>query len=133
MIRLNKPGPQPKPEKREKPKPTKLKMSSQINTFKCSTGERVTKARIDRNVRFAKEQKVREFRNDKGPGYCEDCGSNQGRIDCSHTISVKYAQETSRTELAWQVNNIKLRCADCHARLDKKTNQEREMIYANGK
>lgn len=102
---------------------------SKHNTYQCTNGERITKARIDRNVRHAKEQKLREFKNDHGYPFCESCGSNQGRIDCSHIISVKYAQETGRTELAWQVANIKLHCAKCHADIERKTNQDREEIY----
>ena len=106
-----------------------MNMSSQINTYQCSSGERVVKARIDRNVRHAKAQKLREFKNDNGYYYCEQCGSNQGRIDCSHIISVKYAQETGRTELAWTVNNIKLHCSKCHTEIERKTNESRESIY----
>ena len=107
----------------------KIKLASSINTYPCSNGERVNKAKINRNVRFAKEQKIREFKNDNGYCYCEECNTNQGRIDCSHIISVKYAQETGRTELAWQVANIKLHCAKCHSAIERKTNGSREEIY----
>ena len=100
-----------------------------MNTYRCSSGERLPKGRIDRNIRHAKSQKLREFRNDNAREYCEQCGSNQGRIDCSHIISVKYSQETGRTQLAWQVANIKLHCANCHADIERKTNFEREEIY----
>ena len=110
-------------------KKTKINFSSKINTFACSTGERIVKGKIDRNIRFAKAQKIREWKNDHGREYCEACGTNQGRIDCSHIISVKNAQNTGRTELAWQVANIKLHCAKCHADIERKTNQEREAIY----
>jgi Fe2+ or Zn2+ uptake regulation protein len=100
-----------------------------MNTYRCSSGERISKGKIDRNIRHAKEQKIREFKNDNGFFYCEQCGTNQGRIDCSHIISVKYAQETGRAQLAYQVKNIKLHCAGCHADIERKTNFERENIY----
>ena len=57
---------------------------------------------------------------------------NKRIIDPSHTISVKYAQETGQTELAWKQENIKLRCRACHHKHDEKTNLEREEIYNNG-
>ena len=89
-----------------------------MNTFKTSKGERITKGKIDRNIRYAKALKIREFKNDHGYVYCEDCGSNNGLIDCSHDISVNEAQNTGRTELAWDVNNITLRCRECHKKHD---------------
>ena len=93
-----------------------------MNSYQTSTGERLPKGRIDRNVRKAKELKLAQFLDYHGYYFCEDCHTSHGRIDCSHTISVKYAQETRRTELAWDINNIKLRCASCHDILDAKPN-----------
>ena len=100
-----------------------------MNTYNTSLGERISKGLIDRNVRTAKGVKIRNFKNDHGFCYCEDCNTSQGRIDCSHTISVKYAQETGRTELAWDQKNIRLLCRNCHNILDSKTNEQRERIY----
>ena len=110
-------------------KPYQISASSKINTYQCSSGDRVVKAKIDRNIRHAKAQKLREFKNDNGYCFCEQCGSNQGRIDCSHIISVDECQKTGRTELAWQVANIKLHCEKCHAEIERKTNESRERIY----
>ena len=106
-----------------------------MNSYSTSLGDRVTKKIIDRNIRYAKQQKQREFKNEHGYIFCEDCGKNKnaaGIIDPSHTISVKYAQETGRTELAWEVKNIPYRCRSCHDIHDAKTNLEREEIYNNG-
>ena len=100
-----------------------------MNTYKTSKGDRLTKGKIDRNIRFAKEIKLRDFKNDNGFIFCESCGISVGQMDCSHTISVKYAQETGRTELAYDQNNIRILCRSCHNILDSKTNQERELIY----
>jgi hypothetical protein len=99
-----------------------------MNTFETSKGERIPKGKIDRNIRFAKAQKLREFKNDHGYVFCEDCKTSSGRIDLSHTISVNEAQNSKRAELAWDVNNIKLRCRDCHNKLDSKRNEQRENI-----
>ena len=96
-----------------------------MNTYKTSSGERITKAKIIRNISYAKELKLKRFKNDHGYYFCEDCGISKGRIDCSHTISVKHAQDTGRTELAWDLENIILRCRPCHNKLDSKPNHER--------
>ena len=96
-----------------------------MNTFKTSLGETITKGKIDRNVRKAKDIKLRQFSNDHGFYYCEECATSQGRIDCSHTISVSECQNSGRSELAWDITNIKLRCRDCHNKLDSKPSHER--------
>ena len=102
-----------------------------MNTFRTSDGQRLSKGIIDRNCRKAKENKLRQFKNDHGFFHCQDCGTSQGRIDCSHTISVNEAQNTGRVELAWDVKNITLRCANCHRKHDSLTNVEREYIFKN--
>jgi len=100
-----------------------------MNTYSTSKGERITEAKKQRNIRKAKEIKVREFKNDHGFIYCEDCGKSDGYIDISHTVSVKYCQETRRTELAWDQNNLKFRCRHDHNKHDALTNQEREGVF----
>ena len=100
-----------------------------MNSYKTSKGERITKGRIDRNIRKAKEIKVRTFKNDHGYYWCEKCGTSQGTIDISHIISVKYTQETGRTELAWDQKNLRFLCRDCHNKFDALTNQQREMLF----
>ena len=99
-----------------------------MNSYKTSKGERVSQGVIDRNIRKAKEIKVREFKNDHGFIFCEDCRKSSGRIDLSHTISIKYAKETGRTELCYDVNNLKFRCRNCHNILDSLRNSVRELI-----
>ena len=91
-----------------------------MGTYRCSDGTRVSQAQIDRRVKTAKAQKLQQFLDKYGYFFCEDCKSNDDKpIDCSHTISVLEAKNTGRTELAWDVENIKLRGRDCHAKLDK--------------
>lgn len=89
-----------------------------MGTFKTSLGERIPKGKIDRNIRYAKAEKILQFKNHHGRCYCEVCGSNQGPIDCSHDVSVNEAQNSGRTELTWDVNNITLRCRECHRKHD---------------
>ena len=100
-----------------------------MNTYSTSTGERVTKRIIDRNIRKAKEIKVREFKNYHGFIHCEICNTRKGYIDISHIISVKYCQETGRSELAWAQNNLRFLCRDHHDEHDTMTNQHRELIF----
>lgn len=100
-----------------------------MNTFECSNGDRLSKGKIDRNIRYAKAQKVRQFKNDHGYIFCEVTGSRDGYIDISHVISVKYAQETGRTELSWSLNNMRFEIRDQHKKTESMTNQEREKEY----
>ena len=90
-----------------------------MTTYKKSNGERVDKKTIDALIRQAKELKLRLMRDSYGYVFCEDCKISRGRMDCSHTISVKECQETGKAEQAWNIHNIKVRCRDCHQRHDK--------------
>ena len=90
-----------------------------MNSYKCSDGTRVPKSIIDRKVRFAKQTKLRQFFDEHGYYFCEECKVSTGTyIDCSHDISVDQCQKQGRTELAWDVNNITLRCRECHVKHD---------------
>lgn len=86
---------------------------------KTSHGERISSAECDSLIREAKQTKLDEFYSEHGYYFCEECGRSEGRIDCSHTIGVGKAKATGRTELCWDVENIKLRCRECHQKLDR--------------
>ena len=91
-----------------------------MNYFKTLTGERVSKSVIDRRVRQAKEAKLEKQREEHGYNFCEECGQSSGTyFDCSHVISVKESQESGRSELAWDENNIKILCRFHHKKHDK--------------
>ena len=92
-----------------------------MNHYHTSDGERVAKSIIDSRVREAKSNALSEQFWEFGYNFCTDCLSSNGRLDCSHTISVDEAQKTRRTELAWDVENIKVRCRDCHIKHDSKS------------
>lgn len=91
-----------------------------MNTYQCSNGERVTQSQIEARTRKAKEIVLQNQVDDIGYNVCVECMRNDCKpIDCSHDISVKEAKETGRTELCWDMNNIKPRGRQCHQKLDK--------------
>lgn len=86
-----------------------------MNYYYTSSGERVAKSVIDSRVRKAKAKKVASM----DYPHCEECGISSGtRFDCSHAISVKKCQENRQVELAWDVNNIRMLCRECHKKHD---------------
>ena len=91
----------------------------QMNS-KTSTGERVTREECDARIKEAKALKLANFMQEHGYFFCEDCGTNEhgNYIDCSHTIGVGKAKQIGKTELCWSIENIKLRCRNCHRKLD---------------
>jgi hypothetical protein len=89
-----------------------------MNTYKKSNGERITKSTIDYRVRKAKEEKLNSQIIEHGYNFCEDCKTNSGYLDCSHEISVNECQKSGRSELAYDTENIKIRCRDCHRKHD---------------
>ena len=91
-----------------------------MSTYKLSDRSRVKKSVLDRKVKEAKKEKLELFIEEHGYAFCEDCGKNDCKpIDCSHDISVKECQESGRSELAWDINNITLRGRPCHNIWDK--------------
>lgn len=91
-----------------------------MTTYRMSNGDRVKKSVLDRNVKEAKKKKLELFIEEYGYAFCEDCKNNDCKpIDCSHDISVKECQESGRSELAWDINNITLRGRPCHNKWDK--------------
>lgn len=91
-----------------------------MNTYSTSDGERFTQSQIDAKIRKAKEEALQNQQNNYGYNFCEQCGHNGSgtRLDCSHDISVKRCKEEGRTEQAWNVKNIIIRCRSCHQKHD---------------
>lgn len=107
-----------------------ISASSKINTYGCDNGNRVTKAIIDRNIRKAKENKTREFKNDHDFVYCEFTGQSSGTyIDIMHIISIKECLATGRANLCWDKRNLRFGTREYHNDFDKKSNLEREDIF----
>lgn len=99
------------------------------NHYRTSDGKRVAKTYIDFKIREAKEIKLRMQMEEYGYNFCEECRQiiSSGNavimknlnemelkiLDCSHIVSVKKCQEEGRTELSWDVSNIRILCR-CH-------------------
>ena len=90
-------------------------------TYSTSTGERVTQGQIESRMRTAKENVLKAQFDEYNYNFCVECGKNSNgtRLDMSHDISIKSAKEQGKTELCWDENNIKVRCRECHQKLDK--------------
>jgi hypothetical protein len=102
-----------------------------MNYYHCSDGSRISKAQIDRNVKQAKENVLRNQLNTYGFNFCQDCrelgipkNADQMELlilDCSHNQSVDWCQKNGCAELAWDKDNIRIRCR-AHHRIWDKTN-----------
>jgi len=91
-----------------------------MNYYHQSDGTRISKQQIDRNVNLAKKQKLRDQLNDHGWNFCEAYSEEHSPyLTCSHIISVNKCQQDGKSELAWDVKNIKILCITCHAKFDK--------------
>jgi len=104
----------------------KIAKISKTNTYFDSKGNKYTKAQVESKIRAAKEEVLQKQIDEYGYNFCTDCyyewmdgndkiNVNECKpIDCSHTISVKEAQEMRQVELAWCTNNIVPRGRKCH-------------------
>ncbi|WP_428743216.1 hypothetical protein [Tenacibaculum sp.] len=91
-----------------------------MNTYKTSWGERVTQRQIDALTKKSKEKVLQEQLDIHGYNFCTVCKRNDCKpIDCAHTISIKEAKETGRTELCWNTDNIKPTGRACHTKKDR--------------
>jgi hypothetical protein len=94
-----------------------------------SNGERISKKEIDRRVREAKKQLIQDQLNEHGFNFCEDCAMDGGpynadsmelcTLDCSHTIGVSECQKSGKSEMAWDLENLRVRCRAHHRKIDK--------------
>ena len=87
-----------------------------MTTYRLSNNTRLSKQIIDRKISEAKNY-VRAKQNlEHGYNFCVKCGINDRHsiIDCSHIVSVDDCQKNSKTELAWDTNNIEMLCRKCH-------------------
>ena len=90
-----------------------------MGSYKTSDGERLDKSTIDYRVREAKKKKVDNQQEEHGYNFCEECLISSGvYLDCSHDISVDKCQKEGKTELAYDVDNITIRCRNCHRKHD---------------
>lgn len=99
------------------------------NKYKMSNGESIEKTKIDQNIKEAKDKYVEKFIDTYEFLFCERSIRSDLPLDRSHVISVKYAQETGRSELAWDLNNIELLCRAEHLKFEQLPNKVREDWY----
>lgn len=108
-----------------------IKKVSENNRYTQSDGTKISSKALERNISKAKEIKVNEMLENYGYVFCEDCNEfglppeprNEMElkiIDCSHQISVDEAKKSGRAELAYDVDNIRMRCR-IHHRIHDKT------------
>lgn len=86
-----------------------------MGTYLTSTGDRVTQSQIDYRIRKAKEAKRQMM---LGYEFCEDCGRSDTVIDMSHDKGIQACKNDNQVELAWDVENLTLRCRECHRKHD---------------
>jgi hypothetical protein len=110
-----------------------MRQVSKTNHIHTSTGETLTRTEFNRRVRQAKEKKVGQQKDEFGYNFCQDCSENNRFglddafhsdeeytiLDCSHKISVKECIESCRAELAYDLDNIIIRCRHHHRIFDK--------------
>ena len=96
-----------------------MRKISNTNTCYSRQFTKHTSVEVNALIQRAKAAKIEQFIDEHGFAFCEDCQKSSGvRIDCSHDISVKECKELREVQIAWSVDNITLRCRDCHARHD---------------
>ncbi len=88
------------------------------NTYSTTDGSRVTRKHIEARIRRAKEEVVAKQVLDKGYNFCQECGRSQVILDCAHKIPVKVCLGNGMAELAWDGNNIRILCRECHREHD---------------
>lgn len=109
---------------------TPIKNVSQTNRYAQSDGTKITSAALEKNISKAKELKILEMTDNYGYVFCEDCNEfglppeprNEMElkiIDCSHQISVDEAKKSGRSELAYNIDYIRMRCRIHHKIHDK--------------
>ncbi|WP_299116881.1 hypothetical protein [uncultured Winogradskyella sp.] len=78
-------------------------------TYSTSEGERFTTSQIERKMNYAKGILIDKQLQEHGYNFCTECERNDCKpLDCAHIISVKEAKETGRSELCWDINNMRI-------------------------
>jgi len=102
---------------------------SKTNKVRLSTGEKISRMEFNKRIHDAKELKLSQQLNEHGLNFCQDCANDNESLfkllidgqkfindleyrilECSHEISVKECVESGRAELAYDLNNMRIRC-----------------------
>ena len=97
-----------------------------MNSYLCSDGSRIPQSKIESLIKKAKAKVLENQIDDDGFNHCSvrTCQKSSGvMLDCAHVVSVKKAKEMGKTELCFDVNNIKILCRGCHQKYDKLNTQ----------
>jgi hypothetical protein len=94
--------------------------------YHTSNGETLTRAELDRRIKWAKRKLIEEQKDYYGYNFCERSIMHNVEkndleysiLDCSHIISVKEATESGRSELCYALSNIQIICRKCHKQFD---------------
>jgi len=86
-----------------------------MNHYYTSDGDRVSKSVIDKRIRKAKAVLIENQTEEYGYNFCDECGVSSGvYLDCAHIVSVDESQKTRRSEMAWDVSNMRVLCRKHH-------------------
>lgn len=102
------------------------------NKVKLSNGMSILKSALDRKIEEAKADYSENFILDNGYVFCEHCGKNPAGcpgIARSHIIGVNEAQNTGRSELAYDLQNLEHVGQKCHRDFENHGNKYREQWY----
>jgi len=102
-----------------------------MNTYKTSTGERVSQATINKNIRLAKMKFYNTLRQEGKSAHCNALGENvYGEpVDCSHIISVADCKNYGMVELAWDINNFQPESRTQHLLWENGPQEKRERQF----
>ena len=99
-----------------------MKTYSNTNTHKDKYSQKsYTSAQIESKNAKAKKRLRKIQIETHGYEYCMDCGKNKNDtyLDVSHQKSKDWCIKNSEIELIWDVNNMRIRCRECHKKYDK--------------
>jgi len=100
-----------------------------MNSYKTSDGETITKRQIDNNIKKAKKEFLRVFFDKWGYYFCERDLTTNTRLDCSHIISVRECQDSGKSDLAYDLDNLELLSREAHNQLEIWPNAKRKEWY----
>lgn len=84
-------------------------------TYSDSYNNRWTTDKIERKIKVAALEKLRQQEYEHGYNFCTKCKRNDDTpIDVSHTISRKKAKEDGCVEVLWDLSNLEILGRKCH-------------------
>ena len=101
-----------------------------MGTFRLSNGKRIKKSVLDDRIKKAKEEYSENFITEHGYIFCERCRDNSCKgVSRSHIISVNECQNSSRSELAYDLDNLEHLGIKEHMEIESWSHEKREAWY----